>query len=364
MDKYNASDTDVFTSEDTFNNIAELAKDISGAECVYVVLEGKLKSVIPASKTQVNFIIDRVNQQNTHLQINETGDSFQIQYNLDAIQIPIINSERKSLGLLGILMQNPVELSDRQVFMLNNLAKLISEKQEVRNRTRRLFQITDDRLHVLIHDLKNSMTTISLQAELMEKLAAGQDKLQMIAGKMNLQSKNITEAFNQILSAAKREDHNYKPNKTKFQLEEVLLTSIRSVQHIIEEKKQNIVFATGDNPEIFADFEKLSEIFKSILKNASKFSNGGSKITVNSETENQKVTISIRDEGLGLPEEDIDKLFFKFAQLSSFPTDNENTEKLGLPLAKLLVDMHRGKIWAESTGKNQGTTFYVELPLK
>jgi len=364
LDKSNIDETDIFTSEEAFNYFAELAKNIAQAECTFIILDGQIKSVIPASETQINAIANYIDRQNNQLEQVKPEDLLTIKSNSEFIEIPIINSEQQSIGWIGILKPEHAKYDEQQLLMLSNLSKLISDKQETRSRTRRLLQIADDRLHVLIHDLKNSMTTISLQAELMEKLASGSDKLQMIAGKMNTQSKNITQAFNHILTAAKRENHNYKPDKSKFYIKDVIQSAACSIQHIFESKQQKLVLHITDNAEVFADFEKLVEIFKILLSNASKFSFPGSKTLVRTSTSDQKVTISVEDEGLGLIAEDIDKLFFKFATLSSVPTRNENAEKMGLPLAKLLVDMHRGRIWAESKGKNTGTTFHIELPIK
>jgi signal transduction histidine kinase len=76
------------------------------------------------------------------------------------------------------------------------------------------------------------------------------------------------------------------------------------------------------------------------------------------------VTIQIKDEGSSLSDENLERLFFKFADVGSYATAKENTSKLGLQMAKLLIDMHKGKIWAERAEGNTGTIFCVQLPLK
>jgi signal transduction histidine kinase len=75
------------------------------------------------------------------------------------------------------------------------------------------------------------------------------------------------------------------------------------------------------------------------------------------------VLISVSDEGQGLTEADMQKLFGRFQRLSARPTHGESSSGLGLSLVKEIVEMHGGKVWAESLGKDQGATFFVALPI-
>ncbi len=70
----------------------------------------------------------------------------------------------------------------------------------------------------------------------------------------------------------------------------------------------------------------------------------------------------MRDEGQGLTSDDMKKLFGKFERLSAKPTGGESSTGLGLSIVKQLAELRGGNVWAESEGKNQGATFFVELP--
>jgi signal transduction histidine kinase len=74
------------------------------------------------------------------------------------------------------------------------------------------------------------------------------------------------------------------------------------------------------------------------------------------------VFISVKDEGQGLSEDDMQKLFARFQKLSSQPTGGEHSSGLGLYISKKYIEMMGGKIWAESEGKDKGATFCIELP--
>lgn len=72
--------------------------------------------------------------------------------------------------------------------------------------------------------------------------------------------------------------------------------------------------------------------------------------------------VVVKDEGQGLTNEDMEKLFQPFQKLSAKPTANEHSTGLGLYIVKNLVEKHHGRVWAESEGKGKGATFFLEFP--
>ncbi|RYD85113.1 MAG: ATP-binding protein, partial [Sphingobacteriales bacterium] len=90
----------------------------------------------------------------------------------------------------------------------------------------------------------------------------------------------------------------------------------------------------------------------------------GSTIKVSAREAGNYVHIEVKDEGQGLNFNDMQKLFTKFAKLSSKPTGKETSHGLGLSISKSFVELHRGNIYAMSPGKDKGTTFIVSLPFK
>ncbi|MCF8364603.1 MAG: ATP-binding protein [Bacteroidales bacterium] len=106
----------------------------------------------------------------------------------------------------------------------------------------------------------------------------------------------------------------------------------------------------------------MEQVLNNLISNAIKFSNPGSKIRVIAFRSNGEITIGIKDEGQGMTEEDIKKLFTPFSKLSSKTTAGEKSTGLGLSITKKIIIGHGGKIWVEST-VGVGTTFYFSLPI-
>jgi signal transduction histidine kinase len=277
---------------------------------------------------------------------------------------PIKSADGYELGQIYVADTHPRIPTDKQLSMLKLLADMVMEKLESRISIRRTFRAYDDRLHVLVHDLKNPMTTILLQSELLGRISGIDEKAVLIAGKINSQSKRMINNLNGILSSARKEPTSFKPKKALLNLKELLEQVKFDLDLTLKHKNQTVLIDIEDAVEIFGDVDKLKVVFSALVNNAIKFSPAGKEIKISSQRGENEVTIAIKDNGVGLTEEDLDKIFLKFAQLSAVPTDNENAYGLGLITAKALIDIHKGKLQVESDGKDMGTTFYVTLPIK
>ena len=132
----------------------------------------------------------------------------------------------------------------------------------------------------------------------------------------------------------------------------------------LKHKGQSISINIYEPILIFGDVNKLTVIFSQLIDNAIKFSPLGTAINISHQLTTTELTVSVNDQGVGLTTEDLDKIFTKFAPLSAKPTGTESANGFGLITAGAFIDMHKGKLWAESPGKGLGTTFYVKLPLR
>lgn len=141
-----------------------------------------------------------------------------------------------------------------------------------------------------------------------------------------------------------------------------ILEGIVYVQEVkAKEKGIALVNNVPDDLAVYADYNMLSTVLRNLVSNAIKFTPKGGKVEIASKDNGDFVEVSVKDTGIGIPEEMIPHLFKIGAKTSRSGTEGEPSSGFGLVLCKELIDKHLGKIWVESqVGK--GTTFYFAIP--
>ncbi|MBI4040405.1 MAG: response regulator [Deltaproteobacteria bacterium] len=114
---------------------------------------------------------------------------------------------------------------------------------------------------------------------------------------------------------------------------------------------------------VVADPDRLLEVFDNLMTNAIKFSNEGQNVWVHVQETDTHMEILFEDEGVGIPEAELPRVFDRFSKLSPHPTQGEHSTGLGLSICKQIVELHRGKISC-SSHVGRGTTFKISLPKK
>lgn len=137
------------------------------------------------------------------------------------------------------------------------------------------------------------------------------------------------------------------------------------LNRVLAEKKQiHLSFqATGDLPTLLLDPAKIEQVLNNLISNAVKFSYPGSSVAIRVYRNQDRALISVKDEGQGIPADELDMLFKWFGKTSTKGTEGEGSAGLGLAIAQRIVLGHEGTIWVESeVGK--GSTFHVSLPMQ
>lgn len=217
----------------------------------------------------------------------------------------------------------------------------------------------------IVHDLRSPVAAIFSLTEIVldEKDKLDSEQREYI-GLINVSASSILENISLILDNAKLEkgmgpDHleNGNPYFTiNSTIDKHLVLAIQksiSIQRLID---KNL-------PEVQYDKDILDRVLSNLISNAIKYSPQNTQIKVYTELFADRINLVVKDEGLGMTEEDLAHLFEEFKKLSARPTGGEASSGLGLSVAMKLVKQIGGEIYAESAGKNQGSTFRVGLKL-
>lgn len=153
-------------------------------------------------------------------------------------------------------------------------------------------------------------------------------------------------------------------NKTKVNLNEVLLDYY--IQNKARAAKKSIQFEIDlpeEIPDIEADRERIIQVIDNYVSNAIKYSPPETKILLGAHLNSDDVEVFVEDQGQGIPEENMDKLFTRFGKAGVKPTGKEKSTGLGLYICKIIINQHGGEV-AVNSEVGQGSIFKFTLPLK
>ena len=249
-------------------------------------------------------------------------------------------------------LQTVVKLNKEITRKSEELMKSLSALEQSHNNNAKL-------LKAVAHDLRGPLGAITSIAELSVDGHLEDDNYKEIMALIYRSGTKALILANELLTDLDREGKIILAEP--LNVEEQLKNCIDLYQTKISLKQQSIIINTIP-AMVMGDHEKFWRVFSNLISNAVKFSKPGGTITINMVKENESVIISIHDNGIGIPEELIDRIFEPTAATTREGTMGEPSFGMGLTIAKQIVESHQGRIWIESSAE-KGTTFYVAFPL-
>jgi signal transduction histidine kinase/DNA-binding response OmpR family regulator len=235
-------------------------------------------------------------------------------------------------------------------------------------RLRRANAFKNEVLGRVAHDLKNPLGVIMGRAEILTDLisAAGAPAEKPLAQVEHIRDsvKRLTGMVDTLIADAMIDALDITIRHEPVELVALVEEVIEAGQPLAEKKKQTIRISRPPAFVITGDTDRLREAIDNIVGNAIKYTPIGGRIDVEVATAGGEAYIRVRDNGPGLSPEDQGRLFGRFQRLSAKPTGGESSTGLGLSIAKQIIDLHGGRITADSAGTGKGTTFAIVLPLQ
>ena len=226
--------------------------------------------------------------------------------------------------------------------------------------------VTKDRFFSIIgHDLRSPCSSIIGISELLVEQINEKDYdgIENYAKIIHDSSKRAMNLLTNLLDWSRAQTGKIEFNPEHFELvttiNEVVALYIDSAQ----QKSINISKKLSYNIPVVADEAMIKTILRNLISNAVKFTNPGGEIKIGAEQNEKELIVSVTDNGVGINKENIDKLFRIDYTYSTLGTNNEKGTGLGLLLCKEFIEMHGGKIWAESN-EGKGCTFNFSIPFR
>ncbi|MFZ3131200.1 MAG: response regulator [Desulfosporosinus sp.] len=175
------------------------------------------------------------------------------------------------------------------------------------------------------------------------------------------ESQRLTNLINDVLDISKMEAGKIEWKMEPISFEEVIERAIAATSSLFEQKGLELKKDLEELPLIQGDQDRLIQTVINLMSNAVKFTEQGS-ITCQARVAGKEIIVSVIDTGIGIAHEDLNRVFDKFKQVGDTLTDKPQGTGLGLPICKQIIELHGGRIWAESEiGK--GSAFHFTIPI-
>ncbi len=239
-----------------------------------------------------------------------------------------------------------------------------AELKAANERLTELDQLKDDFLSTVTHELRTPLTSIRSFSEILHDTPdLGLSERQHFLGIIIRESERLTRLINQVLDLTKIERGRMEWQMSDVSLTDVIDHAVSSMHHLFEEKNVTVdVRQPKSVPPVRGDRDQLIQLAINLLSNAEKFcpaDNGRVEIAL--ETGSTDLTVSVADNGPGIPVNEQEHIFEKFHQVRSNQTGNPMGSGLGLAICRGIVEHLGGRIWVRSQ-PGHGATFFFSVP--
>ena len=257
----------------------------------------------------------------------------------------------------------PVFGSDGSVEAVVGSTRDITERKQSEQALREADRKKDDFIALLAHELRNPLAPIrnGLQVIRLSDDRGARDQAQEM---MNRQLSHMVRLIDDLMDVSRISRNKMDLRRSRLALADVIHSAIETAGPSIEEADHELTVSLPSKPiHLDADLTRLSQVFSNLLNNSAKYTEKSGRIWLSAERQDKEVAVSIRDTGIGIPPEALDRIFDMFSQVDRSIERNTGGLGIGLALVKGLVEMHGGTVTASSEGLGKGSTFTVLLPI-
>lgn len=269
----------------------------------------------------------------------------------------------KPLNMDAVLVVIERALEKQRLSLENR--RLLDELRRANRELKKLSQVKSDFVSTVSHELRTPLTTMKEFTSIVLDGLSGpltdsqKEYLEIIKSNIG----RLSRLIDNLLDISKIEAGKIELKKTLVDIVGLAGAAVYSLMP--EAAKKHIELKTSFSAaavNIYADPDKITQVITNLINNAIKFTPDNGKIAVEIEAAEKEIECRVIDTGSGIAPEDMDKLFTKFQQLNRASASGAKGTGLGLAISKELIQMHDGKIWAESKPE-QGSKFVFTLPI-
>ncbi len=280
---------------------------------------------------------------------------------------PLVSRSGVVLGVISTHWRQPHQPSDRELRMLDVLARQaadLMEQKQAETALRDADRRKDEFLATLAHELRNPLAPIRNGLALLRACPRDSEHVVEVRGIMERQVEQMTRLVDDLLDVSRITRNKIELRKERVELADVVKNAVETSRPLIDSARHELTLSLPADPVFLdADRVRMAQIFSNLLNNSAKYTEPGGRIALEAAVHDRHVVVTVRDNGIGIPCEALAYVFDMFQQANRSIERSQGGLGIGLTLVRRLVELHGGTITAQSEGPGKGSAFTVRLPI-
>jgi len=276
-------------------------------------------------------------------------------------------STEDEIGVLADAFNDMLNEVERRAKALEESNRILEHEMMERLGAEQALRVADRRkdefLATLAHELRNPLAPLLNGIEILRAANTPPDVSQKARDIMERQLKQMVRLVDDLLDVSRITTGKLAVKKERVELQAIMRSAVESAGSFIE-KCGHMLRTDMPVAPVYLDGDpvRLAQVFSNLLNNAAKYTNHGGHIVFAAALEQNRITVKVNDDGIGIAKEMLPRIFDMFTQADYSLERSHAGLGVGLSLSKRLIELHGGKIEACSEGVGRGSTFIVQLP--
>jgi PAS domain S-box-containing protein len=258
----------------------------------------------------------------------------------------------------------PVKTSDGTLLGAGAIVTDIDDRKRMEQALREDDQRKDQFLAMLAHELRNPLAPISNAVQIMKVEGLGGRNSEWSIKVIEDQIKHMTRMVDDLLDVSRITRGKVDLQKELVELRDIVNLAVEASRPLLQDCSHELNIAVPEAPILLdVDPARMAQVLSNLLNNAAKYTDEGGKISLSATRTGHDVLIKVRDNGIGIPADLLPRVFDMFTQADQSLSRSRGGLGIGLTLVRSLVEMHNGRVSAQSEGIGNGSEFTIRLPV-
>lgn len=249
---------------------------------------------------------------------------------------------------------NIIPLNDNELVLV-----LLRDESEAQ----RVHDVRRDFVANISHELKTPIGALSLLSEAVLGAKEDSEAVSRFAARMQIEAKRLTDLVQEIIHLSRVQDSDPLQEAQLLSASDIIKEALDQCRTTADSRQITLTFQESKDAKILGDRDQLTMAIHNLIENAINYSPSDTKVTVSASVENAIITISVLDQGIGIPEAEVERIFERFYRVDPARSRATGGTGLGLSIVKHIITKHGGEVSVWSA-ESVGSTFTIRLPIQ